>query len=537
MKNNKYLILGLLLTLFSVVGCVTDEVFEQDAPDVATSEVKLNEIMSTGSPDWLELYNGGTEAINLAGYKLTDSSQEWTIDALTIPAGGYVSFDADDSNVPNTSTNFKISSGGEKITLYNADGELIDEITTPDMAAQVGLTYGREIDGGAIWTVQGASKAVANSNVNNAPVLIADTLTEFTNVYTVTASDADGISSVKLIFIAGENIQSIDMALVEGEYKTTVPKGNVGDVVKYYVVATDTTGLTTYYPEDGSNQPAEFIVAGGVEELNIEGENAGFRGEVTFTVAPYYPEQVDEIKLYYLLPGESQDAINDDKTSVVLTQNGDTFSGIIPSQNTDDVISYYIRVEYLDGTKTYFPLEETDADGNVTGDFNHDLGTTWPSYTVEAIVFDTVVETTVNSTEGPLTSLTFATNPLPNSDINLVLAYTSSETITEARVYFAVGDTPEYVKANKVSGEDDASFTQTGVTLNLKDVVTDGDALSLSVTGAKVSFYVRISTDTAEYYYSNTGAMSIDDTPGGGTIDESDDFKADPSLWNVYNVQ
>lgn len=536
MKNNKYLILGLLLTLFSVVGCVTDEVFEQDAPDVATSEVKLNEIMSTGSPDWLELYNGGTEAVNLAGYKLTDSSQEWTIDALTIAAGGYVSFDCDDSNVPNTSTNFKISSGGEKITLYNADGELVDQITTPDMSSQIGLTYGREIDGGDVWTVQGASKAVANSNVNNAPVLIADPLNEFTNVYSVTASDADGISSVKLIFIAGENIQSIEMALIEGEYKTTVPKGNVGDVVKYYVVATDTTGLTTYYPENGSNQPAEFTVAGGVEELSIEGQFDGYRGAVTFSVTPFYPEQVDEIRLYYLLPGEQQDEDNgfDDKTKVVLDNNNGIHEGVIPAQNTDDVISYYIRVEYLDGTKTYYPIENG-------GDFNHDLGATWPSYTVEAITYDAVVETTVNSTEGPLTSLTFATNPVPGTDMNLVLTYTSTENVDEVRIYFDVRDTPAYVKANKIKGEDDASFTQTGVTINMADVdAEDEDGAFTSntgVTGTTVTFYVRIATATAEYYYGSDGSMYLDNVADDSDDNVTDGFKDDPSLWNVYNVQ
>jgi len=99
MKNYKYLVFGLLIALFSAVGCVTDEVFDEEGPDVGTSTVKLNEIMSIGSPDWLELYNGGTEAVDLAGYKLTDSSQEWTIDALSIPAGGYVTFDCDDSNI------------------------------------------------------------------------------------------------------------------------------------------------------------------------------------------------------------------------------------------------------------------------------------------------------------------------------------------------------------------------------------------------------------------------------------------------------
>lgn len=536
MKNYKYLAFSLMIVLFSTVSCVKDEVFQDDTPNVATSSIKINEIMSTGDPDWIELYNASSESVNLSGYKLTDTSQEWIIDNLTIAAGSYVTFDCDDSNIPNVSTNFKISSGGEEITLYNAAGELIDQITTPDMSNQIGLTYGREIDGGDVWTVQGSSKGTANSNVNNPPVLIAEPLTEFTNVYKVTASDADGIASVKLVYMVNGGVQSIEMALVDGEYKTSVPKANVGDVVNYYIVATDTTGKSSYYPENGSNTPAEFVVVGGVNELNIEGENAGYRGEVTFTVSPYYPEQVDEIRLYYLLPGESQDDVNDDKTKVVLSQNGDVFEGVIPAQNTGDIISYYLRVEYVDGTKTYFPIEETDTDGNVIGDFNHDLGTTWPSYTVEAITYNDVVDTTVNSTEGPLTSITFPTNPVPGTDINLVLAYTSTEEILEARIYYAVGDDPVYIKANKVSGEDDASFTQTGVTLNMKEVFTDAGE-SLSETGTKVSFYVRIATATAEYYYSNTGAMFLDNTPGGGTTDESDAFKADPSLWNVYNVQ
>ena len=535
MKNIKYLLV-IIVALATTFSCVEDEVLVDNSGPVVAAEVKINEVMSTGDPDWVELYNGGSQAIDLAGYALKDSSTKWTIPSVTIPAGGYIAFNCDGLD-SSGSTNFKISSGGESITLFNPADDIIDEIMTPDMAAQVGLTYGREIDGGDVWTVQGASKAVANSNVNNAPILIAESLTEFTDVYAVTASDADGIASVKLIFMINDGVQSIDMALVEGEYKTSVPAANVGDIAQYYVVATDNTGLTTYYPENGNNVPASFTVVGGIDELEIVGENAGFRGEVTFTAYPHYLEQVDEIKLYYLLPGELQDDVNDDKTNVVLIQDGDAFVGVVPAQNTDDVISYYIRVEYLDGTKTYFPLEELDENEIVISDFNHDDGTTWPSYTVEAIVYDDVVETTVNSTEGPLTSLTFTTNPIPGTDINLVLAYTSTVEIVEARVYFAVGDTPVYVKENKVSGEDDATFSQTGVTLNLKDVVTDVDALSLSETGAKVSFYVRIATDTAEYYYTNDGTMSLDDTPGGGTIDESDAFKADPSLWNVYNVQ
>ena len=141
---------------------------------------------------------------------------------------------------------------------------------------------------------------------NTAPFLDAGSITEFTDVYAVSASDADGISSVKLVFIIGESVQSLDMALVDGEYKTSVPKANVGEVVKYYVVATDNTGLKSYYPSNGTNEPAEFSVVGGISELEFTGEMDGNRGNVTFTATPLYPEQVDELRLYYFLPEENK---------------------------------------------------------------------------------------------------------------------------------------------------------------------------------------------------------------------------------------
>ena len=531
MKNLKYLILTIIM-LSTTFSCVEDEVMIKEEPVVEGSVLKLNEIMSkdvNDAPDWIEVYNSGTQDLDISGYILNDKATAeggFVIPAgTTIAAGGFYFVDANESGE-------SISSGGEDVSLAEPDGTIIDHTVTPDMSSNVGLTWAREIDGAGEWMVSSPTPNASNGSVaNTAPIISAEPLTEATNVYAVTASDADGISSVKLIFMAGESVQSLEMALVDGEYKTSVPKAKVGDVVKYYVVATDNTGLKSYYPSNGTNEPAEFTVVGGISDLGIVGEIDGFRGDVTFTATPMYPEQVAEIRMYYLLPGELQDDVNDDKTKVEMTQNGDVWEGVVPALNTEGVVSYYIRVEYIDGTKTYYPMEDEGSD------FDHDLGTTWPSYTVEAITYDDVVNKTVNSTEGPLTSLTFPTNPIPGTDINLVLAYTSTEEITEARVYFAVGDAPVYVKANKVSGEDDATFTQTGVTINLKDVVTDGDELSLSETGAKVSFYVRISTDTAEYYYSNTGAMSIDDTPGGGTIDESDDFKDDPTLWNVYIVQ
>jgi len=148
---------------------------------------------------------------------------------------------------------------------------------------------------------------------------------------------------------------------------------------------------------------------------------------------------------------------------------------------------------------------------------------------VEPSPWVTVQTTTVNYTQGPLKSVKFPSNPIPGEAVNVELKYASTETILEARIYFSVGDNPVYVKANKIGGEDDASFTQTGVTINMA---------AKSQSGVKTYFYVRIATGTAEYYYGNNASgMALDNTPGGGSTDESDGFKGDPTKWFVFTAQ
>lgn len=148
---------------------------------------------------------------------------------------------------------------------------------------------------------------------------------------------------------------------------------------------------------------------------------------------------------------------------------------------------------------------------------------------VEPSPWDDVTSTTVNYTQGPLKSITFPTNPIPGEAVNVELTYASSETILEARIYWSLGDSPVYVKDDKIKGESDPSFTQTGVTINMT---------AQSQAGVKTSFYVRIATGNAEYYYGNdANGMHLDDTPGGGTTDDSDAFKDDPTLWDVFITQ
>ena len=477
MKNYNYILFVLLLTLFGTTACVTDEVFETENPDIGVSPVKLNEILSTGSPDWLELYNSGTEAVDLSGYKLTDSSQEWTIDNLSIAAGGYVTFDCDDSNIPNVSTNFKISSGGEQITLYNAAGELIDQITTPDMSSQTGLTYGRENDGADNWVVMGASKGAANSNTNNPPLITADELTEFDSIYEISVSDADGINNVKLVLITDSSVQSFDMALIDGDYKVSVPNFEVGTKVNYFIKATDNTGLVSYFPDTAPDSPNFYYVTNGNAiflSVNYEGADGNNLGDVTFNVEAYDNDEVTQVKLYYVLPGFTID----DKIDVSLTLTNGVWTGSIPAQPEESIIKYYLRAKNAAGNKTYYPMEGDD--------FDHDILSTWPTYMAgEPIVINGF-------------SLFTNSNPVAGSDLNFDVHITyDNGDLTQVKFYYVINyDEATYDGSQRVSLEWDG------------DLPTDDDFYHFTIpsseftTGDTIIWYMRAKdADGTKHYF------------------------------------
>ncbi len=480
MKNYKYLVFGFIIALFSAVGCVTDDLYTEEGPDVGTSTVKLNEIMSTGSPDWLELYNGGNEDVDLAGFKLTDSSQEWTIDALTIAAGGYVTFDCDDSNIPNVSTNFKISSGGEKISLYNAAGELIDEITTPDMSSQTGLTYGRENDGADNWLVMGGSKGTANSSNNDAPLITADDLTEFDSIYEIAVSDADGLSAVNLVLITEDSVQSLEMVLVDDDYKISVPNFPLGTQVHYYVKATDNTGMTSFFPETAPEETNSYYVTNGNAiflAVNYQGADEGNLGDVTFTVEAYDNVAVTEVKLYYVLPGFTID----DKISVLLDLADGQWTGIIPAQPEESIVKYYLRAKNEAGNKTYYPMEDAD--------FDHDILDTWPTYMAgEAVVINGF-------------SLFTNSNPVGGSDIDISVHITyDTGDVSEVKYYYVVNyDPATYDGSQRVTLEWDGSLPTSN------DFYTFSIPTAEFTSGDDIIWYMRAKDGDGDKHYFTRG--------------------------------
>lgn len=107
-------------------------------------------------PDWIELYNGGDDAVTLEGLYITDdltAPKQWALPALEVPPGGFLVLLADgntmagDDHLP-----FALSETGESIGLFmELDGE-ITQVDAVSYDAQVADTSSaRRPDGGDEW--------------------------------------------------------------------------------------------------------------------------------------------------------------------------------------------------------------------------------------------------------------------------------------------------------------------------------------------------------------------------------------------------
>ncbi len=96
--------------------------------------------------DWIELYNNGTDAIELGGYFLSDDSEDlgqWSFpEGTTIEPNGYLMIWADnDEDQEGLHANFKLSASAESVLLADPDSLILDEVAYIDQTTDI--SYGR----------------------------------------------------------------------------------------------------------------------------------------------------------------------------------------------------------------------------------------------------------------------------------------------------------------------------------------------------------------------------------------------------------
>lgn len=149
------------------------------AVHLCSSAVLINEFLAANDQvnadpqgdydDWVELYNTGPDSVDLSGMYLTDDLQNptWTFPSGTqLAAGGYLLIWADKdlaNNPDGLHADFKLSSAGEAIGLFESDGvTLVDSIT---FGAQLDdVSYGRYPDGNSmLYSMDDPTPAGANT--------------------------------------------------------------------------------------------------------------------------------------------------------------------------------------------------------------------------------------------------------------------------------------------------------------------------------------------------------------------------------------
>lgn len=108
--------------------------------EAAASPLCISEYMTSngaypdedgGLHDWVELHNAGSSAVPLAGYRLAEGDNLYTLPDITLEAGGYLVVYCDGEGAKPLHAGFKLKAdGGETLSLRSPRNALIDQTVT-----------------------------------------------------------------------------------------------------------------------------------------------------------------------------------------------------------------------------------------------------------------------------------------------------------------------------------------------------------------------------------------------------------------------
>lgn len=161
----------LLISIICISICIASVLFIVN--NKRQVSVVINEVCSRNTSigidekhigcDYVELYNTTDQNISLEGWYLSDSinaSDKYYLSDISIAPKEYAILYAVGEAKDHKELNFKISSEGESLFLYNSEGELVDDIYVPKL--DMNNAYARKADGSKKWWVCEATPGVSN---------------------------------------------------------------------------------------------------------------------------------------------------------------------------------------------------------------------------------------------------------------------------------------------------------------------------------------------------------------------------------------
>lgn len=210
------------------------------------------------SSDWIEIYNAGEDAVNLAGYRLTDDptdTAKYVFPSTTLAGGQYLVVFAGDDDDPATGsdlyTEFGLSSAGEYLGFYDDSGNLISEFgpNGTDYPAQfTDITYGLIADSNFDTSSFFATPTPGSPNINPVDGVINQLATvSIARGFYETAFDVDIASQVPGGSVAYTTDGS-EPSLTNG---TLIDPVDANSTVAFTLNISETTPLRTSIVRDG----------------------------------------------------------------------------------------------------------------------------------------------------------------------------------------------------------------------------------------------------------------------------------------------
>ena len=169
-KSARFALFAGLLILTALALILYFSGNRQEAPS-ATSPVALSEVMASNKgsvpdesgeyPDWIELYNTSTEAVEIGGFGLTDdltAGAKYVFPAgTTIPANGYIVVWCSGESTGAFHAPFRLGAG-ESVILFGVTGNTLDTVTIT--AAASGKSLSKTASG--LWAETSPSPGFSN---------------------------------------------------------------------------------------------------------------------------------------------------------------------------------------------------------------------------------------------------------------------------------------------------------------------------------------------------------------------------------------
>ena len=297
-------------------------------PSPSVPDLYINEFMASNDaalpgpqgdyPDWIEIYNGGEEAVMLGGYYMSDDLADpeamYQIpstypDSVTVQPGDFIVFYANKGEASSVmNLNFKLSGDGEQIGLWNPESVFMDSLTYAVQYADT--SYGRYHNGTENWYFM-SDYTPGESNVN------------------------PNIGPSDVVLFINEFMASNDNA-VPG------PQGDFPDWIEIYNAGEEAVMLGGYFMSDDIADP-----------------------EAMYQIPDMYPDSVTVeaggFILFYANKGEATSVLN---LNFKLSGDGESIGFWNPEQVFVDSITYGPQIadtsygRFTDGTNNWFMMPD-----------------------------------------------------------------------------------------------------------------------------------------------------------------------------------